>query len=224
MEGKVERAVKGGYEVRIGGQRAFCPFSQIDTVRTRRPAAHEGQRLRVPHHRVQGRRQEPRRLAAGAARRGAAGRAPPRSGESIVRRRRADRSRGLGARATAPSSTSAAGVQGLLHVSEMGVVARVRTPSQVVAPGQEITVKVLRVDEDATEDRPRAEAAHRRSVVDGPGVVRGGPGARRAASRASRSSARSSSWSPGSRRWRTPPPSRRRGGPDGWSSVGRPRA
>ena len=27
VEGKVERAVKGGYEVRIGRQRAFCPFS-----------------------------------------------------------------------------------------------------------------------------------------------------------------------------------------------------
>ncbi|HEX7668115.1 MAG TPA: S1 RNA-binding domain-containing protein, partial [Polyangiaceae bacterium] len=30
VEGKIERDVKGGYEVRIGGQRAFCPFSQID--------------------------------------------------------------------------------------------------------------------------------------------------------------------------------------------------
>ena len=30
VEGKVEREVKGGYEVRIGRQRAFCPISQID--------------------------------------------------------------------------------------------------------------------------------------------------------------------------------------------------
>src|ERR1700716_809590 len=41
VEGKVERAVKGGYEVRIARQRAFCPFSQIDIVRTD-PSAHEG--------------------------------------------------------------------------------------------------------------------------------------------------------------------------------------
>src|SRR2546425_103545 len=34
VEGKVEKAVKGGYEVRIGRQRAFCPISQIDTIRT----------------------------------------------------------------------------------------------------------------------------------------------------------------------------------------------
>jgi len=34
VEGKVERAVKGGYDVRLGRQRAFCPISQIDTLRT----------------------------------------------------------------------------------------------------------------------------------------------------------------------------------------------
>ena len=39
------------------------------------------------------------------------------------------------------------GVQGLLHVSEMGW-SRVPDASQVVKPGDEITVKVLRVDED----------------------------------------------------------------------------
>src|SRR5881396_2050631 len=41
VEGKVERDVKGGYEVRIARQRAFCPMSQIDTLRTE-PAAHIG--------------------------------------------------------------------------------------------------------------------------------------------------------------------------------------
>ena len=39
------------------------------------------------------------------------------------------------------------GVQGLLHVSEMGW-SRVPDTSQVVKPGDEITVKVLGVDED----------------------------------------------------------------------------
>ena len=37
-------------------------------------------------------------------------------------------------------------VQGLLHVSEMGW-SRVSDTSQIVAPGEEITVKVLRVDD-----------------------------------------------------------------------------
>ena len=39
------------------------------------------------------------------------------------------------------------GIQGLLHISEMGW-SRVADASQVVAPGQEITVKVLRVEAD----------------------------------------------------------------------------
>ena len=39
-----------------------------------------------------------------------------------------------------------AGIQGLLHVSEMGW-SRVTNPNESVAPGDQITVKVLRVDE-----------------------------------------------------------------------------
>lgn len=42
VQGKVERAVKGGYEVRVARQRAFCPISQIDIVRNTDPAQHEG--------------------------------------------------------------------------------------------------------------------------------------------------------------------------------------
>src|SRR4051812_7222488 len=41
VEGKVEKAVKGGFEVRIGSSRAFCPISQIDIARTTEPAVHE---------------------------------------------------------------------------------------------------------------------------------------------------------------------------------------
>src|SRR5207237_9971835 len=41
------------------------------------------------------------------------------------------------------------GIQGLLHVSEMAW-SRVTNPNEIVAPGDQITVKVLRVD-DATQ-------------------------------------------------------------------------
>ena len=40
-----------------------------------------------------------------------------------------------------------AGVQGLLHVSEMAW-SRVSAPAEIVKAGEEITVKVLRVDEE----------------------------------------------------------------------------
>ena len=90
------------------------------------------------------------------------------------------------------------GVQGLLHVSEMGW-SRVDDPSQVVEAGDEITVKVLRVDEDDAEDRARPEAAHRGSVVDGARRPTRSGRCAPAASRASPSSARSSSSSPASK-------------------------
>src|SRR5436190_3717695 len=43
VEGKVVQEVKGGYEVRIARERAFCPLSQIDIARTANPAVHVGQ-------------------------------------------------------------------------------------------------------------------------------------------------------------------------------------
>ena len=43
VEGVVQGVVKGGYEVKVGRSRAFCPFSQIDTVRTENPEVHVGQ-------------------------------------------------------------------------------------------------------------------------------------------------------------------------------------
>ena len=33
VEGKVAGVVKGGYQVTVGGLRAFCPFSQMDVRR-----------------------------------------------------------------------------------------------------------------------------------------------------------------------------------------------
>jgi small subunit ribosomal protein S1 len=145
VEGKVEGEIKGGYEVRIAGQRAFCPFSQIDIVRTTDPAQHIGRvyAFRIIEYKDGGKNlvvsrrallEEEQRVNAGEVRR------------SIV----------VGAVLTGRVTTVpkfgafvdlGAGVQGLLHVSEMAWT-RVSDPTQIVSPGQEITVKVLRVDED----------------------------------------------------------------------------
>ena len=145
VEGRVERDVKGGYEVRIGGQRAFCPFSQIDTVRGTDPAQHAGKvyTFRILEYRE--------------------------GGKNLIVSRRALLEEEQQARAEEIRQTIVAGavltgrvvsvrdfgafvdlgggIQGLLHVSEMGW-SRVSDTSQVVTPGQEITVKVLRVDDD----------------------------------------------------------------------------
>ena len=144
VDGKVEKAVKGGYEVRIARERAFCPFSQIDIVRTADPAAHEGQTytFRIIEYKDGGKSivvsrrkhlEEQQRAAADAVR--------PSIVPGAVLSGRVASVTGFGA-----FVDLGGGIQGLLHVSEMGW-SRVTDPNDVVIPGEQITVKVLRVDE-----------------------------------------------------------------------------
>jgi small subunit ribosomal protein S1 len=148
VEGKVEGAVKGGYEVRIARQRAFCPLSQIDTVRHADPAVHDGRvytfkiieyrdggqtfvvsRRALLEEEQQARAAEVRKsIAAGAVMTG----------------------RVVSVRDFGAFVDLGGGVQGLLHVSEMGW-SRVSDTSQIATPGQEITVQVLRVDEKSQQ-------------------------------------------------------------------------
>jgi small subunit ribosomal protein S1 len=144
VEGRVEREIKGGFEVRIGHKRAFCPFSQIDLTRGE-PAVHVG---RVYEFRIVEYKE---------------------GGRNIVVSRRAileEQERHHAAEVRASIVTGAVltgrvatvrefgafvdlggGIQGLLHVSEIGW-SRVSDPSEVLKPGDEVTVKVLRIEED----------------------------------------------------------------------------
>ena len=144
VEGKVERTIKGGYEVRIARQRAFCPLSQIDIVRTADPEVHVGKTytFRIAEYKdggksiVVSRRKhlEGEQLASAAAVR-----------TSIVP------GAVLPGRVVSVPEFGAfvdlgGGIQGLLHVSDMSW-SRATTPGAVVTAGDRITVKVLRVDE-----------------------------------------------------------------------------
>ena len=125
VEGKVEKAVKGGYEVRIARQRAFCPFSQIDILRTNEPAVHEGRSTSSASSST-------RRVAGTLSSRGA------RCSKSGSARSAAAIRQGLVVGAVMTGRVASVrefgafvdlggGVQGLLHVSEMGW-SRVWTP------------------------------------------------------------------------------------------------
>ncbi len=144
VEGTVQAVGKGGYEVRIARSRAFCPFSQIDIVRTEDPEVHVGQTYAF--HIVEFKE----------------------GGRNIVVSRRAILEKEQEARAAevralvVPGAVLTGrvvsvrdfgafvdlggGVQGLLHVSEMGW-SRTIDPAQAVKAGETIEVKVLRVDE-----------------------------------------------------------------------------
>ncbi|MGE5815511.1 MAG: 30S ribosomal protein S1 [Acidobacteriota bacterium] len=144
VEGKVERTVKGGYEVRVGHQRAFCPFSQIDILRTE-PSVHEGQvyQFRIIEYRDGGRNLVvSRRVLLEREQQAAAVEVRRSLVPGAVVTGRVTSVRDFGA-----FVDLGGGVQGLLHVSEMAW-SRGAAASQIVAPGDEITVKVLRVDED----------------------------------------------------------------------------
>ncbi len=144
VEGKVVQAVKGGYEVRIARERAFCPASQIDMHRTADPNVHVGQTyaFKVIEYKdggkdlVVSRRKvldEQQRASADEVR------------KSIVP------GAVLAGRVVSVQDFGAfvdlgGGIQGLLHVSEMSW-SRVGSANEVVAPGDQLTVKVLRMDE-----------------------------------------------------------------------------
>jgi small subunit ribosomal protein S1 len=148
VEGKVEKVVKGGYEIRIARERAFCPVSQIDIARTPDPAVHEGRTyaFRIIEYKDAGR-------------------------NVVVSRRRhlEDEQRAEAASVRASIVPGAVlpgrvvsvtdfgafvdlggGIQGLLHVSEMSW-SRISGPGAIVAAGDPITVKVLRVDEGTSK-------------------------------------------------------------------------
>jgi small subunit ribosomal protein S1 len=143
----VERAVKGGFEVRIAGQRAFCPISQIDVVRNTAASEHEG---RVYTFRILEFKEGGKNLVVS---RRALLEEEQREDAELLRRSIVAGAvltgRVASVREYGAFVDLGAGVQGLLHVSEMGW-SRVSSPSEIVKPGDEVTVKVLRVD-DATQ-------------------------------------------------------------------------
>ncbi len=147
VEGKVDKAIRGGYEVRVAGQRGFCPISQIDKTFTEDPSVHEGE---VYTFRITEFSEEGRNLNLVVSRR-ALLEEEEREQAEVVRRSIVSGAdlpgRVVSLREYGAFVDLGGGIQGLLHVSEMGW-ARVKNPGEVVQPGDEITVKVLRVDKD----------------------------------------------------------------------------
>jgi small subunit ribosomal protein S1 len=144
VEGKVEREVKGGYEVRVGRRRAFCPISQID-VRGANTSPHKGHvyQFRIIKYKEEGSNIVlSRRTLLEEEQQANAVKVREKIGPGAILTGRVASVREFGA-----FVDLGAGVQGLLHVSEMSW-SRVSNPAEMVKAGDEITVKVLRVDEE----------------------------------------------------------------------------
>jgi small subunit ribosomal protein S1 len=142
VEGKVSARNKGGFDVNVSGLRAFCPLSQIALGKIDNPDQFVGQafEFRVTELSDDGRRIVVSRAAL--LKEAAAARAEE-TRKAIT----------PGAELTGTIKTitpfgafvDLGGVDGLLHVSEMSR-RRVSNPNEVVAVGQQVRVKVIKVE------------------------------------------------------------------------------
>lgn len=142
VEGRVEKVIKGGYEVRVGGQRAFCPFSQMDLQKSADPSVHTGKvfTFRIIEFKEGGKNLILSRRALLQEEEKAKGEETRKSiVPDAILKGKVVSVRDYGA------FVDLGGIQGLLHVSEMGW-SRVTNPAEIVKPGDELTVKVLRID------------------------------------------------------------------------------
>lgn len=143
VEGRVMSERKGGYEVQVAGQNAFCPYSQMDTHR-REPSAYLGERFTFVVTEYDD------------------------GGNLVLSRRRCLEQEQAAHRATLRQSLTegamvdgvvtrvmpfgafvdlGAGVEGLVHVSELGWGRGIKA-EEVVAAGQAVKVSVLKLDWD----------------------------------------------------------------------------
>jgi small subunit ribosomal protein S1 len=179
VEGTVGAVIKGGYEVMVGGLRAFCPFSQMDIRRVESSDVFLNQTLefRVTRYSDNGRNivVSRRRLLEEAA---------AKEAEEVRKKIVPD--------AVLPGTVTSlvdfgafvdlgGGVQGLVHVSELSHSRTVK-PAEFLSSGQSVNVKVLKVSEQtgkislsmkALEEDPWehvAEQLKARQIVNGRAV------------------------------------------------------
>lgn len=144
IEGTVTEAVKGGFSVMVSGVRAFCPVSQLDSRPVGDPATWIGRRLSfrvLRYEEAKGRTNivlSRRALLEDEAKEKAA-------------ETRATLAPGKVVKGKVSSLTSfgafidLGGLEGLLHIGELAY-GRVEHPSELLAEGDEVEVKVLAID------------------------------------------------------------------------------
>jgi small subunit ribosomal protein S1 len=161
IEGLVTGENKGGYDVQLGGVRAFCPGSQIDRRRTE-GAQYVGQRLRFRITKLEGggrnivvsRRQL---LEEEAAAQAAVLWAELRVGAVVAGTVTSLRDFG--------AFVDLGGVDGLIHISELGH-GRSSHPSDVLAVGQRVEAQVVKLEPDPKGGRGRVGLSLRALAPD----------------------------------------------------------
>ncbi len=142
VEGVVKAVNKGGLEVEVHGQRAFCPISQIDLKFVADPSVFVGQKLQFKVQRADGRDAVLSRRALLEEERAERARATREAlAEGVVFDGTVTNVQAYGA------FVDIGGVEGLIHVSELSWD-RVSRPSDLLVPGDAVRVQVLKVEQD----------------------------------------------------------------------------
>jgi small subunit ribosomal protein S1 len=171
VQGRVAGVIKGGFEVQISGARAFCPQSQIDVKRGEDPKSYVGQTFdfKIIEFRERGKNLvvSRRKLLEGEAAALAEQTWKVAVPGAVLKGR-------IVSLADFGAFVDLGGVQGLVHISEISHE-RVARPADLLKPGQEVSVKVVKVDTEkgrislsmkALEENPWDAAAGRLTEGD----------------------------------------------------------
>jgi small subunit ribosomal protein S1 len=165
VEGKVTAKIKGGVEVQIGGQRAFCPASQIDTRFVEDLEEFVGQQLEFRITKFEG----GQRVNMVVSRRALLEEAQQAQAEVL----RATLEEGAILTGTVTSLkefgafVDLGGLQGMIHISELSYQ-RVEHPSEILSEGQQVEVSVLRIEKTDNPKRPEKIALSMRALAQDP--------------------------------------------------------
>jgi small subunit ribosomal protein S1 len=144
VEGRVSKVIKGGFEVDLSGIRAFCPLGQIDLQFCEKPEEHVGGRypFRIMEIKEKGKNIIVSRRALLEEER------EKKSKETLASLRpdlecvgKVTRLMDFGA------FVDIGGIEGMVHISEISHV-RISHPSEILKPGQQLKVKVLKIEPD----------------------------------------------------------------------------
>jgi small subunit ribosomal protein S1 len=161
VEGLVTAQNKGGFDVQIAGQRAFCPAGQID-VRRNDPAQYVGQHLRFRVIKIE-----------------AGGRNFVVSRRQLLEEEAAAKAAQTWKRLEVGAVVSGTvtslrdfgafvdigGVEGLVHVSELGY-GRAAHPGEILEVGQTVEAQVVKLEPDPTTGRGRVGLSLRALAPD----------------------------------------------------------
>ncbi|MCB0348671.1 MAG: S1 RNA-binding domain-containing protein [Bdellovibrionales bacterium] len=147
VEGKVTEIVKGGFRVSIQGQTAFCPISQLDARSAKAPEDYIGKKFEFLITQFEGNKRNivvSRRKLLDLQK-------AEHEGLWLEKHKVGDIVSGLVTRTESYGAfvDVGSGIEGLVHVSEIGFV-RLKHAADGVKSGDQVQVKILKVDEEET--------------------------------------------------------------------------